>query len=134
MFGEGCGILVLESADHAERRRAKKRGTIDAIRTIGFLPPGKEAEGARLLMGDCVDVTMVGLSGTTVETPSLMELLPTDAVRIETGPLIGRSLAMGGIAMAALVASLKPHETGQHLAASPEGPYYSIRFRGGDPV
>jgi 3-oxoacyl-(acyl-carrier-protein) synthase len=133
-FGEGCGILVLESAAHAEQRHARIRGTIAAVRTVGWLPPGMEAEGSRLLVGDCSEVALIGLSGTTVETLSLMELLPPDIARIETGPLIGRSLAMGGIAMAALVASLKPQETGLHLAASPEGPYFSIRFRGGDPV
>jgi 3-oxoacyl-(acyl-carrier-protein) synthase len=133
-FGEGCGILVLESAAHAEQRRARKRGTIGEIRTIGWLPPGMEAEGSRRLVGDRADLDLIGLSGTTVDTPSLMELLPPDIGRIETGPLIGRSLAMGGIAMASLVASLKPHQSGLHLAASPEGPYFSIRFQGGDPV
>jgi len=133
-FGEGCGMLVLESAAHAEQRGARKRAAIELIRTIGILPPGMEGEGSRLLAGDIGDVDLVGLSGTTVETPSLMELLPPGIGRIETAPLIGRSLAMGGIAMAALVASLKPGQTGLHLAASPEGPYFSIRFRGGDPV
>lgn len=133
-FGEGCGILVLESAAHAEQRRAGRRGTIESIRTVGLLPPGMAEEGSRLLVGDCSAVDLVGLSGTTVETPSLMELLPPGLACIETAPLIGRSLAMGGIAMTALVASLKPQQTGLHLAASPEGPYYAIRFRGGAPV
>jgi 3-oxoacyl-[acyl-carrier-protein] synthase II len=133
-FGEGCGILILESADHARRRGARIRAAVGDIRTIGLLPEGQEREGGRYLLGDCSGIALIGISGTTVETSSLMEQLPAAVTRLETGPLIGRSLGMGGIAMAALVASLRENEQGLHLASSPEGPYFSIRFREGAPV
>lgn len=133
-FGEGCGIIVLESADHARRRGAAIRAVVDDIRTIGLLPAGRETEGCRLLVDDCTGIALIGLSGTCAETAPLMEKLPAAVRRLETGPLIGRSLGMGGIAMAALVASLHAGEEGLHLAASPEGPYFAVRFREGDPV
>lgn len=133
-FGEGCGILILESAEHALRRGAPIRAIVEDIRTIGLLPEGREAEGSGYLLGDCSDLALIGLSGTTVESGPLMEQLPATVSRLETGPLIGRSLGMGGTAMAALVASLPRHEAGLHLAASPEGPYFAIRFREGAPV
>lgn len=130
-FGEGSGILVLESAGHARRRGAGIRAVLDDIRTVGLFPSGREAEGVRYLLGDCSGLTRVGLSGTAVDTAPLMQQIPASLPRLETGPLVGRSLAMGGSAMAALVATLPAGGTGLHLAASPEGPYFAIRFREG---
>jgi hypothetical protein len=54
--------------------------------------------------------------------------------QLDTGRVIGRSLAMGGISMAALLASLQPGQSGLHLVASPDGPYFAIRFSGGASV
>jgi len=133
-FGEGCGILVLESADHARQRGAPVRAEVDEIRTIGFLPQGRESEGCASLVGDCSELSLVGLSGTSAETGTLLDLIPEALPRLETAPAIGRSLGMGGIAMAALIHALPAGGTGLHLAASPEGPYFAIRFHEATPV
>jgi hypothetical protein len=53
---------------------------------------------------------------------------------LDTGRVTGRSLAMGGTAMATLLASLQPGQSGLHLVASPDGPYFAIRFKGGSSV
>ncbi|WP_243373159.1 beta-ketoacyl synthase N-terminal-like domain-containing protein [Geotalea sp. SG265] len=131
-FGEGAGILVLERGDHARSRKAMIKGTVGGIRTIGRLLPGRETEGAEVLLPKDSDTTLVSLSGTAAAEDVFLAHLPT-VRRIETGPLIGRSLGMGGLAMAALVLSLEERAAGLHVAASPEGPYYAIRIRGGSP-
>ena len=69
----------------------------------------------------------------TLTVAPLLDRLPVGR-RLETGPLLGRSLAMGGLSMASLVLSLSAGQSGLHLAASPEGPYYAIDFSGGAPV
>lgn len=132
-FGEGCGMLVLESAKHAAGRGAIVKGHINSISTVGLLLPGHEREGVDLLIGCFSPPAMVSLSGTTTALSVLMECV-NGIPSIDTGRLIGSSLAMGGTAMAALIASLLPGQPGLHLAASPEGPYYAIRFSGGDSV
>ena len=129
-FGEGCGILVLESAKHAADREAAIKGRIDSISTVGLLFPGQEQKGIDLLMEGFVAPKLVSLSGTVAVLPILTERF--DGIdSIETGRVTGSSLAMGGTAMAVLLASLHPGYHGLHLAASPEGPYFAIRFRGG---
>lgn len=132
-FGEGAGIMVLERGSHARRRNAPARGRVGCVRTIGRLIPGQEGEGADRLLAGATDASLVGLSGTAVGEKLLLDRLPA-VTRLETAPLIGRSIAMGGLAMTALVLALQPGCNGLHLAASPEGPYYAIDFRGGDPV
>ena len=132
-FGEGCGLLVLESAGHAAGRGALVKGRPDSIRTIGLLLPGHEVEGVDLLLGDSAPPSLVSVSGTASFLPALMERVSGIPV-LDTGRILGSSLAMGGIAMATLLASLHPGQSGLHLAASPEGPYYAIRFSGGSPV
>ncbi len=132
-FGEGCGLLVLESAAHAAGRRADVKGRPDSIRTIGMLPPGHEAEGIDLLLGGPAPPSLVSVSGTASFLPAFKERV-SGIPALDTGRVIGSSLAMGGTAMAALLASLQPGQPGLHLAASPEGPYYAIRFSGGSPV
>ena len=132
-FGEGCGMLVVESAEHAARRGAVVRGQINSISTIGLLLPGHEREGGGMLMDEFAPPALASLSGTATATPAFMERM-SGIPTIDTGRITGSSLAMGGIAMAALLASLKSGQTGLHLAASPEGPYFAIRFSGGDPV
>lgn len=132
-FGEGCGILVLESAKHAARRGAIVRGQVTSISTVGLLLPGRERDGVDLLMDGFAPPAMVSLSGTATSLPVLMERV-SGIPSIDTGRVTGSSLAIGGTAMAALLASLQPGQTGLHLAASPEGPYFAIRFSGGDPV
>ncbi|MGB9080356.1 MAG: beta-ketoacyl synthase N-terminal-like domain-containing protein [Desulfuromonadaceae bacterium] len=132
-FGEGCGLLVLESAGHAAGRGALIKGRPDSIRTVGLLVPGREREGVDLLMDSISVPELVSLSGTAHVLPAFMERIDKIPV-LDTGRVIGRSLAMGGTAMAALLASLRPGQPGLHLAASPEGPYFAIRFSGGSPV
>ncbi len=129
-FGEGCGLLVLERAGHAVGRGALVKGIPNAIRTVGLLLPGREREGVDLLLEDSAASELVSLSGTATLLPGLNERV-AGIPSLDTARVIGRSLAMGGTAMAAMLASLGPGQHGLHLAASPEGPYYAIRFSGG---
>ncbi|NTW98574.1 MAG: beta-ketoacyl synthase, partial [Geobacteraceae bacterium] len=110
-FGEGCGILVLESAGHAAGRGAIIRGQVHSISTVGLLLPGHEREGLDLLMDGFAPPAMVSLSGTTTALPALMERV-SGIPSLDTGRITGSSLAMGGTAMAALLASLQPGQTG----------------------
>jgi 3-oxoacyl-(acyl-carrier-protein) synthase len=131
-FGEGSGILVLERREHALRRGATIRGNVGSIRTIGYLFPGREAEGvARLKGGTRPDI--LSISGTAADLPLLVEGLE-EIPRLEVGKVVGRSLAMGGVAMVALFLTLGEGERALHLAASPEGPYFGIDFFGGPSV
>jgi 3-oxoacyl-[acyl-carrier-protein] synthase II len=57
-----------------------------------------------------------------------------DLPRLEVGRLVGRSLAMGGVAMVALLLNLDDGKRAIHLAASPEGPFFAIDFSGGPSV
>lgn len=132
-FGEGAGIMVLERGAHARLRNAPARGRVGAVRTIGRLIPGQEGEGADRLLDGVTAVNLIGLSGTAAAEKQFLARLP-DVTRLETAQFIGRSLAMGGLAMTALLLKLQPGCNGLHLAASPEGPYYAIDFSGGDPV
>lgn len=132
-FGEGCGMLVLESARHAARRSARVKGRTDSISTVGMLLPGHEKEAVDLLMAGFAPPALVSLSGTAKCIPAFMERM-SGVPALDTGSVTGSSLAMGGTAMATLLASLQPGQSGLHLAASPEGPYYAIRFSGGDSV
>lgn len=134
-FGEGCGLLVVESAGHAAGRGAIVKGRPDSIRTVGLLLPGHEREVVDLLMdvSSSAAPALVSLSGTATVLPELKERV-SGIPSIDTGRVIGRSLAMGGTAMSALLASLHSGQAGLHLAASPEGPYFAIRFSGGSSV
>lgn len=132
-FGEGCGILILESAEHAAKRGAPVKGRIESFCTVGRLLPGREQEALDLLLGDSPVPALISLSGTSSVLPPLMDRV-NDIPCMETGPALGSSLAMGGTAMAVLCASLRIGESGLHLAASPEGPYCAVRFSGGAPV
>jgi 3-oxoacyl-(acyl-carrier-protein) synthase len=132
-FGEGCGMIVLESAAHAARRGAEVKARIEAITTIGMLAPGHEGEGLTLLTDGAESSSLVLLSGTAADMPELQKRISA-CTSIDTGHVIGRSLAMGGTAMAVLLASLQPGQSGLHLAASPQGPYYAIRCQGGRSV
>ena len=132
-FGEGCGIMVLESATHAARREAAVKAHVEAITTIGMFAAGHEHEGFDLLTASADSCSRVSLSGTAADMPELRERVSTRPT-INTGSVIGRSLAMGGTAMATLLAALQPGQSGLHLAASPEGPCFAIRFRGAPSV
>jgi len=59
-----------------------------------------------------------------------MNRLP-ESSRIDIAPVVGRSLAMGATSIACLIDSIQCSEKALYLTASPEGPYYSIRFTGG---
>jgi len=131
-FGEGSGILVLERREHAQRRGAIIRGSLGEIRTTGFLLPGRESEGITRLKGDARPA-LISLSGTAADCPLCLE--GTEGLpRLEVGRLVGRSLAMGGVAMVALLLTLAEGKRALHLAASPEGPFFGIDFFGGSSV
>ncbi len=131
-YAEGCGLLVLERRAHAEARGARILAVVAGIRTIGRLVPGREADGLQRLLPELLS-PHISLSGTADLWPTLMKALP-GAPTLNLPQITGRSIAMGGLAMAALVATLGSGEAGLHLAASPEGPYYAITFRGGATV
>ncbi len=132
-FGEGCGIIVLERAAHAARRGAAVKAAVEAITTIGMLAAGHESDGLDRLAGPADSCSHVSLSGTAADMPALLERVSSRSVT-DIGQTVGRSLAMGGTAMAVLLASLQSEQAGLHVAASPDGPYYAIRFKGGAPV
>ncbi|MBT1071473.1 beta-ketoacyl synthase N-terminal-like domain-containing protein [Pelotalea chapellei] len=132
-FGEGCGILVLEKLAHARARDARILATVESVRSLGMLIPGHEQEGIDLLTGPMEDCRLVSVSGCAADVPEMLKA--ADGItRIEVGRAIGRSLAMGGTALATLVASLSAGERGVHIAASPEGPCFSLSVTGGSPV
>jgi len=133
LFGEGAGILVLERADRAQQRGARIRGRLQSVATIGMLVPGREQEGIELLLGPGGSAGLVSLSGTACDLTPLRQVVDTCPV-LDIGFAVGRSLAMGATAMAALLAKLEQGTVGLHLAASPEGPCFAIRFTGGSPV
>lgn len=128
-FGEGCGMLVLESFESARRRGARILAFIDSLRSVGLLPPDIKEQGARELLGEMPAVHKISLSGTVTDDDCLMKHLPKCAY-INTAAVNGRSLAMGATAMAVLVGSLNGGQSGRHIAASPQGPYYAIDFHG----
>jgi acetyl-CoA acetyltransferase len=130
-FTEGAGLLVLENGRTARDRGARIRGKVGNIRTVGYLLPGREAEGLDRLMGKEEQVSRISLSGVAPEMHALLARLP-DAERLETGKLLGRSLAMGGLAMVSLLMVVPSGASAGHYAASPEGPYYGIDFTGGE--
>jgi 3-oxoacyl-[acyl-carrier-protein] synthase II len=132
-FGEGAGLLVLEKMGEARRRGAAIRAEVGNIRTVGRLISGAEDEGVSRLLATTDDCSLISLSGVAGELKTLLEKVPA-VPRLETGKLLGRSLAMGGLSMAALVVTLLPGQHAVHLAASPEGPYYAVDFRGGASV
>lgn len=132
-FGEGSGILVLESAKHAASRGAAVRGVVECISTVGALLKEHEQEGIVRLLSNTESCDIASISGTTSDSPLLMHHIPNIST-FDLSRVTGRSLAMGGISMAVLLASLKQGQNGLHLASSPEGPYYAIRFSGGNPV
>jgi 3-oxoacyl-(acyl-carrier-protein) synthase len=132
-FGEGGGIIVLESAAHAARRLATVKASVEMITTIGMLVSGREDEGLDLLTDGADGCSLVSLSGTAADMPALLQRVSGRPL-IDTGRAVGRSLAMGGTAMAVLLASLEAGQLGLHLAASPAGPCYAICLRGGPSV
>jgi 3-oxoacyl-[acyl-carrier-protein] synthase II len=132
-FGEGAGILVLERRDHARHRQARVLARLGEVRSIGRLANAAVSEGLDRLLPDTCRPDLVALSGTAPLETALLDRLPS-ACCLETGHLLGRSLAMGGLAMTSLVLRLAPGQRGLYLASSPEGPWYCIDWYGGDPV
>jgi len=132
-FGEGCGILVLERADHARKRGAAIAAQLTAINTVGFLLPGAEQQGINHLLEAQGACDQLVFSGPELAFKPLLGTVAATSIRYP-GRIIGSSLAMGGIALGLLTASLQPGDQGLQLAASPEGPYYAISVLGGDPA
>jgi len=132
-YGEGGGIIVLENAAHAARRLAAVKASVETITTIGMLVPGREDEGLDLLTDSAAGCSLVSHSGTAADMPALMQRVSGKPL-IDIGSAVGRSLAMGGTAMAVLLASLEAGQSGLHLGASPAGPCYAICLRGGRSV
>jgi 3-oxoacyl-[acyl-carrier-protein] synthase II len=132
-FGEGCGILVLERAEHARKRGAAIAAQLTAINTVGFLLPGAEQQGINHLLQAQGACDQLVFSGPELAVKPLLGTVAATSIRYP-GRIIGSSLAMGGIALGLLTASLQPGEQGLQLAASPEGPYYAISVIGGDPA
>jgi len=132
-FSEGSGMLVLEKSGYARQRGAIIRAEVGNIRTIGRLVKGAEDEGVSRLLGVTTDHSLLSLSGFASEFGIFLEKVPS-LPYLETGRILGCSLAMGGLSMAALVLSLVPGQRALHLAASPEGPYFSVDFNGGSSV
>jgi len=132
-FGEGCGVVVLERADHAVRRQAVRRGSLTAINSIGMLAAGHEQAGLDLLTASSRDCDLISLSGTASDLPPLVERV-SGRLLLDLGPVTGRSLSMGGTTLPVLLASLPPGGRGLHLAASPQGPYFAVQVTGGPSV
>jgi 3-oxoacyl-(acyl-carrier-protein) synthase len=126
-FGEGAGILVLEKGAVARNRGARIRATVGDIRSVGRLLPGRESEGLDRVFGVASNPQLVSLSGVAGEMNCFLERVP-NVPRIETGRLLGRSLAMGGLSLVSLLMTLPSGSRSVHYAASPEGPYYAIDF------
>lgn len=126
-FSEGAGILVLEKGAVARARGASVRAEVGGIRTVGCLLPGLEDEGIARLLPRKTEPALVSLSGIAAEVPAITGHM--GSVRIlETGKLLGRSLAMGGLSMISLILSTPPGASALHYGASPEGPYFGIDF------
>lgn len=132
-FGEGCGMLLLERESHARSRGAAIKARLDSIRTIGLLVPGREDEGIRRLLPVSSGFSHITLSGAEPLGEPFSKGLDKDTV-LRPGDILGRSLAMGGVVSGLLVSMLAPQETGLHLAASPEGPFFALTLRGGPPA
>lgn len=132
-FGEGCGILVLERAEHARRRGAAIAARLTAINTVGFLLPGAEQQGINQLLQAQKSCDHLFFSGPELAVQPLLGTVEAATIRYP-GRIVGCSLAMGGMALGLLTASLRPGEQGLQLAASPEGPYFAISAIGGDPA
>jgi 3-oxoacyl-(acyl-carrier-protein) synthase len=128
-FTEGSGMVVLEREEHAVRRAARIRARVTGISTVGLLPAGVEHEGLTRLLSGYPTPDLISLSGAAPRRRELAGLFP-GVPRLDTGTFLGRSLAMGGIALTALLLSLPSGSHGLHLAASPEGPWYAAGFQG----
>jgi 3-oxoacyl-(acyl-carrier-protein) synthase len=126
-FSEGAGILVLEKGEVARKRGVRIRAMAGDTRSVGRLLPGRESEGIDRIIYPGSKPQLVSLSGVAGEMQPILERLP-DVPRLETGRLLGRSLAMGGLSLVSLLVSLSPGYSAVHYAASPEGPYYGIDF------
>lgn len=132
-FGEGCGMLVLEREDHAVARGAAIKARIGRIATLGLLLPHAEQAGIDRLLPSQRSCDQLSLSGAGPAVKQLAECVQATATH-RIGQVIGRSLAMGGVALGALSQLLQPGQTGLHLAASPEGPYFAVSLHGGPPA
>lgn len=128
-FGEGAGIVALERREDAESRGALIHGLVTGVRTVGSLLPEHLQEGVERLLPPGRPGLVV-LSGTAADLPFLRDHAAGAGRVLDLGPLVGRSLAMGGISLVALLGLLQPGEKGLLLSASPEGPFYSIEVCG----
>jgi len=126
-FSEGAGILVLEKKSVARERGAVIRAEVGGVGTVGSLLPGREAEGIARIFPSAVTPALVSLSGIAGNHPLIREQVLSAPV-LETGRILGVSLAMGGLAMLCLILSAPSGAPVLHVGASPEGPFYGIGF------
>ncbi len=129
-FGEGCGILVLEREEHAAARGATIKARIGRIATLGLLLPTAEQAGIDRLLPAQRSFDQVSLSGAGSGIDLLEERVTAERFQ-RTGRVVGQSLAMGGVALGTFSHLLQPGQSGLHLAASPEGPYFAFSLHGG---
>lgn len=132
-FGEGAGILVLERADHAAARQATVKASIQQISTIGLLLAKDEKTGIARLLSESRSCHHLMVSGAEEVATRLVDAIQADSTWYP-GRLVGRSLAMGGMALATLATLVQPGEDALLVSASPDGPYFSIKLTGGYPA
>jgi 3-oxoacyl-(acyl-carrier-protein) synthase len=129
-FGEGCGMLVLEREQHAAARGAAIKARIGRIATLGLLLPQDRQAGIDRLLPAQRSFDQVTLSGAGAVVDLLAENVIAGVFH-RTGQVVGQSLAMGGVGLGVLSHLLQPGQSGLHLAASPEGPYFAISVEAG---
>lgn len=132
-FGEGAGILVIEDLGHARGRGAAIKGVLESVRTVGMLIRGAEKEAAIRLLPEVSQYDLISVSGSESSVANIFRP-PSGISPIFPGRIFGYSLAMGGVSMAMLASILEPGKRGIHLAASPEGPYFSVEIMGVEPA
>ncbi len=122
ILGEGSGIVVIESEDHARSRGAKIYGYLLGYSLVGGSLKGRGAEGIersiRLAMRGFEDVTIDYISGAGnssrildgLEAQGIKRTFPSQYVHLPVSSvksMLGEGIAFGGMRMVANVLSLE---------------------------